>query len=52
MSSRKNGNWSPYAERLKNYLEANSIEDKTKKMAISLSLSGAEVYKFIRDLVA
>ena len=43
--------WTPYAERIGLYFEANGIADE-KKVAIFLSVCGAKCYNLLRNLLA
>ena len=44
--------WTSYSERLLEYFTANKVEGTAKKKAILLSVVGAPIYQFIRNLVA
>ncbi|XP_033637865.1 uncharacterized protein K02A2.6-like [Asterias rubens] len=44
--------WPLYVERLKQFFEANDVEDAGKQRAILLSVCGADTYKLISSLVA
>ena len=44
--------WSSYAERMEEYLLANSVDEDRKKVAILLSTVGNATYDLLRDLCA
>ena len=42
--------WSPYAEKMKEYLLANSVTEEKKKVAILLSTISSQMYDLLKDL--
>ena len=44
--------WEQYAERLGHFLDANSIQDATKKRSVFLSVIGLTTYKLLASLIA